>query len=142
VSDYVPFNASFLLSMVPVLLTLLAFLAGFIAVLTNRRKLGKATGLAATGTAVLVLSALLNAVWYVVSYNMPRIMHDLEVSYSTISLWYSIAGLILGVLHLLGFVLLLVALFAGRVAAPPTAPPAPGAPYAPYAPPAAPGSPI
>ncbi|MEV0273993.1 hypothetical protein AB0H43_34915 [Hamadaea sp. NPDC050747] len=143
-SDYFPLNASFLLSMIPVLLTLVAFLAGFIAVLANRRRLGKAAGLAAAGTGVLALGALLNVVWYVVSYNMPVIMRDLEVSYSTISLWYGIAGLILGALHLLGFVLLLVSVFAGRAAATPAATPpaAPGAPYAQYAPPAAPGSPI
>ncbi|MCP2325150.1 hypothetical protein HDA40_003657 [Hamadaea flava] len=145
-SDYFPLNTSFLISMIPVLLTLVTFLAGFIAVMANRRKLGKATGLAAAGTGVLTFGALLNVGWYIVSFNMPVIMRDLEVSYSTISVWYSIAGLCLGAVHLLGFILLLLSVFAGRAATPATpagTPPiAPGAPYSQYAPPAAPGSPI
>ncbi|NUR72412.1 MAG: hypothetical protein HOU81_16475 [Hamadaea sp.] len=134
-SDYIPLNGAFLLSMAPILLTLLAFLAGFGAVLANRRRLGKATGLAAGGTGVLALGALLNVAWYIVSYNLPVIMRDLEISYNEVGLWFGLAGLVLGAIHLLGFVLLLLSVFAGRAAAPVA--PAAAAPYAQYTPPTA-----
>jgi hypothetical protein len=128
--EIIPFSATYLLSMAPILLTFLVFLVGFILVLMNRKRLGKATGLAAAGLGVLALGELLTVVWYVVSYNLPRIMAESGLGYHTLSLWYALASLILGLLHLLGFLLLLVSVFAGRPPAAPTPPAAPGAPYA------------
>jgi hypothetical protein len=139
VSEIVPFNIEFLLSAIPSALILLIFMAGFFAVLANRRRLGKATVPAAFGLALLSLGGLLDLIWVLVSYNLPRIMSDLEVSYSDISWWFTAASLILGLLHLVGVILLIIAVFAGRPPAAPVAPQPPFAAAAPYAqPPASP----
>ena len=136
-SEIVPFNVPFLLSVALDALILLIFMAGFFAVLANRRRLGKSTGPAAIGLVLLSLGGFFDLMWLIVSYNLPRIMSDLEVSYSDISWWFTAASLIIGMLHLVGVILLIVAVFAGRPPAAPAAQQPPFAPAAPYAPPPA-----
>ncbi|NUT38293.1 MAG: hypothetical protein HOV79_35050 [Hamadaea sp.] len=118
--------SSWLLAMLPGLLLLLAYLGGFAAALAQRRRLGKAAVPAALGTGILVLGGVVGLAALLFSLNLPQIMRDSAMSYSEISLIFSVVGLLDGLLHLVGVVLLLVAVFAGRTPTPSAAPAAPG----------------
>lgn len=119
--------SSWLLTLLPGVLLLMAYLGGFAATLANRRRLGRATLPAAVGTGILVIGGLVSLGSLAFSYNLPQIVRDSGTSISEAALILGVLSLISGLLHLVGIVLTMLAIFVGRA---PAAPPFTPAPYA------------
>lgn len=97
---------------------IIALLAGLIVVLVRWKQGGRASPWALAGFGAYLAVSLIGPVFY--AFMQYRVQ---EGGYQNVTIIYSVAGIIWSLLRAAGIVFLLVAIFAGRSAAPPPVPP-------------------